>query len=93
MIRRIFSYHGIQLIMWGLLWGNLLGIGLGWLQDKFKIIPLDPENYYMNYVPIQWEWTGIIGINLLVLLIISLVLIIPTLIISRIEPIKAIRFD
>lgn len=93
MIRRIFSYHGIQLILWGLLWGNLIGIGLGWLQDRFKIIPLDPENYYMSYVPIQWEWTGIIGINLLVLLIISLVLIIPTLIISRIEPIKAIRFD
>jgi lipoprotein-releasing system permease protein len=93
MIRKIFSYHGIRLILWGLLWGNLLGIGLGWLQHRFKIIPLDPENYYMNYVPIQWEWSGIIGINLLVLLVIGIVLIIPTLIISRIDPIKSIRFD
>ena len=93
MIRKIFSYHGIRLILWGLLWGNLLGIGLGWLQYRFKVIPLDPENYYMNYVPIQWEWSGIIGINLLVLIIISIVLIIPTLIISRIDPIKSIRFD
>ena len=93
MIRRIFSYHGIRLILQGLLWGNLIGIGLGWIQSRFKIIPLDPENYYMNYVPIKWEWMGILGINLLVLIIISLVLIIPTLIISRIDPIKSIRFD
>ncbi|MBR9999519.1 MAG: ABC transporter permease [Cyclobacteriaceae bacterium] len=93
MIRKIFSYHGIRLILWGLLWGNLIGIGLGWIQSRFKLIPLDPENYYMNYVPIKWEWMGIIGINLLVLVIISLVLIIPTLIISRIEPIRSIRFD
>jgi lipoprotein-releasing system permease protein len=93
MIRRIFSYHGIRLILQGLLLGNLIGIGLGWIQSRFKVIPLDPENYYMNYVPIKWEWMGIIGINLLVLIIISLVLVIPTLIISRINPIKSIRFD
>lgn len=93
MIRRIFSYHGIRLILQGLLWGNLIGIGLGWIQSRFKVIPLDPENYYMYYVPIKWEWMGILGINLLVLVIISLVLIVPTLIISRIDPIKSIRFD
>jgi lipoprotein-releasing system permease protein len=93
MIRKIFSYMGIRLILWGLLWGNVIAIGLGWLQKKFKIIPLDPENYYMEYVPIKWEWLGIFGINLLVLIIISSVLLVPTLIISRIDPIKSMRFD
>jgi lipoprotein-releasing system permease protein len=47
----------------------------------------------MEYVPIKWEWMGILGINLLVLVIISSVLLIPTLIISRIDPIKSMRFD
>jgi len=93
MIRRIFTYQGIRLIMWGLLWGNVIAIGLGWIQKKFKLIPLDPENYYMDYVPIKWEWMGIIGINVLVLIIISSVLIVPTLIISRIDPIRSMRFD
>jgi len=93
MIRKIFAYHGIRLIAWGLIWGNIIGIGFGMLQDKYKIIPLDPVNYYMSYVPIKWEWFGIFGINLLVFTIISFVLIVPTLIISRIDPIKSIRFD
>jgi lipoprotein-releasing system permease protein len=93
MIRRIFSYNGLRLILWGLLWGNIIAIGLGLIQQKFKVIPLDPENYYMEYVPIKWEWMGILGINLLVLIIISSVLLIPTLIISRIDPIKSMRFD
>ena len=93
MIRKIFTYHGIRLILWGLLWGNLIGIGFGIIQDKFKIIPLDPVNYYMEYVPIKWEWAGIIGLNMLTLTIVSLVLVIPTLLIARIDPIKSIRFD
>lgn len=92
-IRRIFTYNGIRLILWGLLWGNLIGIGFGVIQWKFHIIPLNPENYYMEYVPIKWAWPGIIGLNLLILIIVSLVLIIPTWIITRIDPIKSIRFD
>lgn len=93
MIRKIFTYHGIRLILWGLLWGNLIGIGFGIIQDKFKIIPLDPVNYYMEYVPIKWEWAGIIGLNMLTFTIVSFVLVIPTLLIARIDPIKSIRFD
>ena len=63
------------------------------LQDKFKIIPLDPQNYYMEYVPIQWDWLWVIVLNILTFVIISAVLMLPTMIISRISPIKAIRFD
>ena len=77
----------------GMLLGNLLGIGLAFLQDKLKIVPLDPQNYYMEYVPIQWDWTMVIILNLLTFLIISLVLFFPTRIITSISPIQSIRFD
>jgi lipoprotein-releasing system permease protein len=92
-IRRIFFYHGIRLIVWGLIWGNIIGLSFGFIQHKFKVIPLDPVNYYMEYVPIKWEWVGISGLNVLTFTIVTLVLVIPTLLISRIDPIKSIRFD
>lgn len=92
-IRKIFRYNGILLIVRGMMIGNLIGIGFGLLQYFFKIIPLDPENYYMDYVPIHWDLLAIIGLNLLTFMIVVLVLNIPTMIILRINPIKAIRFD
>jgi len=92
-IRRIFTYHGIRLIALGLLWGNIIGLSFGFIQDKFELIPLDPVNYYMEYVPIKWEWSGIIGLNILTFTVVTLVLVIPTLLISKIEPIKSIKFD
>ena len=92
-IRRIFIYGGVRLIIRGLLIGNAVGIGLALMQYYFKLIPLDPNNYYMSYVPIEFNWLVIAGLNLLIFLIVSTVLFIPTLFISRIQPIKAIRFD
>jgi lipoprotein-releasing system permease protein len=92
-IRRIFMYTGMRLIWKGLLLGNIIGLGIAWLQYQFKIIPLDPENYYMTFVPIAWDWTTVILLNVGTFIVISLVLLIPTLIISRIQPIKSIRFD
>ena len=92
-IRRIFTYHGIRLIVLGLFWGNIIGLSFGYLQDKFKLIPLDPVNYYMDYVPIKWEWSGIIGLNILTFTVVTMVLVIPTLLISKIQPIKSIKFD
>ncbi len=92
-IRRIFWYNGTRLIYYGLLWGNILGLGFGYIQSKFRLIPLDPDNYYMRYVPIQWDWISICGLNLLILLVVSMTIYIPTVIIGRIEPIRAIRFD
>ncbi len=93
LVRRIFVYRGMILMGKGMLLGNLLGIGLAFIQDKFKIVPLDPQNYYMDYVPIQWDWQIVILLNLLTFLIISLVLFLPTRIITGISPIQSIRFD
>jgi len=93
LIRRIFIYSGIRLILIGLAVGNTIGLGLASLQYYFKIIPLDASNYYMSYVPIEFDWVVIGGLNLLILVLVSIVLIVPTLFISRIQPIKAIKFD
>lgn len=92
-IRRIFSYNGIRLVVKGLVLGNLIALAFGLIQSYFHVIPLDPQNYYMEYVPIDWDLGITVGLNLLALLIISLVLFLPTAIIARIRPVKAIRFD
>jgi lipoprotein-releasing system permease protein len=92
-IRSIFFFNGIQLIMKGLLLGNLLGLGLCFPQHRFHFIKLNPKDYYMSYVPISWQWDIILGLNLLTFIIVSLVLLLPTMVISRISPIRAIRFD
>ena len=92
-IRRIFWHNGTRLIYYGLFWGNLFGLGFGLVQSRFRLIPLDPENYYMRYVPIQWDWISIAGLNIMVLIIVSLTIYLPTIMIERINPIKAIRYD
>ena len=93
LIRRIFSLNGFRLVLKGMLIGNLIGLGFGALQYYFRIIPLDPQNYYMEYVPIEWNWGITLLLNLSTLLLVGLVLTLPTVIISRIRPVKAIRFD
>lgn len=92
-VRKAFVWNGILLVGKGLFWGNLIGISLGVAQKYFKIIPLDQANYYMGHVPITFDWLTIMGLNLLILLIISLTLFIPVRIISRVQPVRAIRFD
>lgn len=91
-IRRIFFFVGLQLALKGLLIGNLTGLGLCWLQVQFHLIPLDPVNYFMNTVPIVFEWKSIIFLNLGILSLIAIILLLPTLIISRIRPAQALMF-
>jgi len=93
LIRKIFVYSGVKLIVFGLIVGNILGLGLASLQYHLKIFPLDATNYYMSYVPIEFDWYIIGALNLLIFTLVSLVLFLPTLFISRIQPITAIKFD
>jgi lipoprotein-releasing system permease protein len=92
-LRRIFITNGMLLLLKGMLWGNIIALGFGLIQQQFKLIPLDKENYYMDTVPILWDWPIIIGLNLLIFVLVMLILLIPSAIISRIQPIKAIKFD
>lgn len=93
LIRKIFIHQGTNLIMIGLAAGNIIGLGICFLQDKFKFVKLDAKNYYISYVPVSWHWDIVILLNVLVLAVVWLVLLIPVGSVSRIQPIKAIRFD
>lgn len=93
LIRKIFIYTGLTLVGKGLLFGNLIALGFGALQYYFNIIPLDPENYYMNYVPISWNWPVFMALNLLILVVVGLILFLPTFLISRLSPVKSMKFD
>jgi lipoprotein-releasing system permease protein len=91
-IRKIFLWSGFQMIFKGLIYGNILGVGICLLQKTYKIIPLDPASYYINTVPITLNWGVILLLNLATVSLVILVLIIPTFVITRIEPVKAIVF-
>lgn len=93
LIRRVFFWNGIQILAKGLLLGNAIGLGVGFLQDKFRLVPLDPVNYYMAYVPIDWNWPVFIFLNLGISALTALVLWIPVIVIAKVDPIKSIRFD
>jgi lipoprotein-releasing system permease protein len=93
LIRKIFIHQGTNLILIGLAAGNIIGLGICFLQDKFKFVKLDAKNYYISYVPVSWHWDIVILLNVLVLAVVWLVLLIPVGSVSRIQPIKAIRFD
>tara|TARA_B100000925_G_C21994954_1_gene468509 strand:- start:456 stop:1673 length:1218 start_codon:yes stop_codon:yes gene_type:complete len=92
-IRKIFIYHSLYLIIRGIFWGNLIGLSLCWIQKKFQILELDKSTYYMSYVPIDLNIAHIIALNVGTFIICWLMLIIPSYLISKINPIKAIRFE
>jgi lipoprotein-releasing system permease protein len=93
LIRRIFIYNGMWLIAKGMILGNFIGILFGFLQSRYQFLTLDAKNYYMEFVPISWDWSIIIFLNILTFTVVSMTLSVPTMIISRITPIKSIRFD
>ncbi|QTY26990.1 ABC transporter permease [Flavobacterium sp. CS20] len=92
-IRKIFLYNATYLILKGLFWGNLIGIGLLLLQKNGKIISLNPETYYVTHAPVYIDWTYLLGINLGTILVCLLMLLLPSYIITKISPVKAIKFD
>ena len=91
-VRRVFLYSAIHLILKGLFWGNCIALGFAFLQQQFSIISLDPSIYYMNTVPINFDFTAILLLNLGTIVVCYLILIIPSVIITKITPVKAIRF-
>ncbi len=92
-IRKIFLYQAAFLIVKGLLWGNIIGLGLAYLQLKTGIISLDPSSYYIKTVPVNLELSHILVLNAGTMMIIILMLLVPSQLISRITPVKAIRYD
>ncbi len=92
-VRKIFMYQAAFLILKGLFWGNIIGITLCLIQKQFGFIKLDQSSYYLTEVPIHFNPLHIIGLNIGTCAIIMLILILPSMLISRISPVKAIRFQ
>jgi lipoprotein-releasing system permease protein len=93
LIRKVFLYHALHIISKGLLWGNVIAIALIVLQQKFEIITLNPENYHVTVAPIVFNPLHILLINLGTVAISLLVLMVPSYLITKISPVKAIKFD
>jgi len=92
-IRKVFVYEAGYLIVKGLLIGNVVGVGLCFLQLKAKVFSLDPAVYYLDAVPINFSWWNLLWINSLTVAVCLLALVIPSLVVTRISPVKSIRFN
>ena len=92
-IRQIFLWKAGYLILLGLFYGNLAGLGLGFIQKYSGLIKLDPASYYLNHVPFSIELWPLLAINVGTFLFCLLCLLLPARIISSISPVKAIQFD
>ncbi len=92
-IRRVFLYQAAYLIGKGLFWGNVIGIGLAFIQFKTGLVTLDPSSYYIKTVPVNLDIMNIILLNAGTMITILIMLLVPSNLISRITPVKAIRYD
>jgi len=92
-IRRVFLYYSAVIIGIGLLAGNAFGIGLCLLQHHFHLITLPQESYYLTYAPVDINWTWIAFLNLGTIMFTLILLVIPSMLVSKISPVRAIRFE
>ncbi|MFI1743613.1 ABC transporter permease [Thalassobellus sediminis] len=92
-IRKLFLYNASYLIFLGLLWGNILGLGILFAQKYFKLFPLDPSVYYVTEAPVYISFGYVLALNLGTLILCLIMLLVPSYIITKISPVKAIRFD
>ncbi len=91
-IQKVFLYNALYLIGLGMFYGNLFGFGIGLFQSYTHFFKLDQASYYMSFVPIQFNWVEILLLNAGTLIVCLLVMLIPSMLVTRIEPVKAIQF-
>ncbi len=92
-IQKIFLYNAGYLIGKGLLWGNVIGIAIALIQQHFGLFKLDQSTYYVTVIPININLFHILLLNIGTLLCCILMLIVPSFIVSKITPVKAIRYS
>lgn len=90
---RIFLYQAVYIIGKGLLLGNLIGLALAMVQDRFRIIPLNPQSYFVDSVPIYINPAHLLMLNAGTLALTLLMMVIPSTLLTRISPAKTIKFD
>lgn len=92
-IRKIFIYRATRIILTGMIWGNIIGLGYFFLQSRFELVKLSPESYYVDHVPVELQFSDVLLLNIGTLVISFFVLVIPTWYITRIRPAKALRYE
>ncbi|MBJ6369310.1 ABC transporter permease [Snuella sedimenti] len=92
-VRKLFLYNASYLILLGLFWGNLIGLGLLFAQKYFKLLPLDPSVYYVTEAPVYISFGYVMALNIGTLVLCLLMLLVPSYIVTKISPVKAIRFE
>ena len=92
-LQKIFLLQAAYIVLWGLFWGNLLGLGLVWAQDTWQLIQLDPKTYYVHSAPVSLpiEAWGLLNLSTFILCL--LFLLIPSYLVAQISPVRALRFD
>ena len=92
-IRRVFVYLAGYLIGRGILWGNIVGIAFIFIQGKFGLLHLDQQSYYLSYVPVNFSLVDIALLNAGTMIVCVLMMILPTIVVTRISPLVAIRYN
>ena len=92
-VMRVFIYNAAFLIGIGILWGNVLGLSLIFLQDTLEVVKLSEASYYLSVVPVYYEWGLFLAINIGAFLFCALSMILPAILVSSVTPVKALRFD
>ncbi len=93
-IRKVFLYNAGYLIIIGLFWGNLLGLGAIWVQNQYKFFKFpNPQEYYIDYIPVYIDVPTVLALNIGVLVLCVLMLLVPSYIITKITPVRAIKFE
>jgi lipoprotein-releasing system permease protein len=93
-IRKVFLYNAAYLIGIGLFWGNVIGLGFIYIQEVFKPFKFpNPKEYYIEYIPVHMDIITVVYLNVGVMVLCLLMLLVPSYIITKITPVKAIRFE
>ncbi len=90
--KKIFIRYAAKILIYSIMIGNILGFGLCYLQDKFKLIKLSEADYYLSYAPVDLSIMPVILLNILYFTLILLFLLLPTIIVQSIHPVKALKF-
>lgn len=92
-VGRLFLYYSLVIVGTGLLIGNAAGLGLCFIQYHYHLLKLPQESYYISYAPISINWSWVVGVNIGTVLVCLVLLILPSRLVGRITPVKALRFQ
>lgn len=92
-VRKVFIYHALYITIRAVIIGNIIGLGLASLQHRFRWITLSEAEYYISYAPVEFRWSEIFMLNGFTILIIWLCLILPSVVVTHISPIRSIHFS